>query len=103
VLKAALSLLNIFKDHFVKTVYFICVSGRKKKSKHFLAEKIVPCIFLSQVFCKKLFDLFLGNTRCQVWCCVPLIPVFWRLKQEDHEFEASLGCPVSKQEKERKD
>jgi hypothetical protein len=26
-----------------------------------------------------------------VWWCTPVIPAFGRLRQEDHEFKASLG------------
>jgi hypothetical protein len=27
----------------------------------------------------------------RVWWYIPVIPVFWRLKQEDHEFKAILS------------
>jgi hypothetical protein len=26
-----------------------------------------------------------------VWCYTPVIPVFWRQRQDDHKFEARLG------------
>jgi hypothetical protein len=29
------------------------------------------------------------------WWCIPVIPAFRRLKQEDHEFETSVGYIVS--------
>jgi hypothetical protein len=38
---------------------------------------------------KVLLDLFLW-----AWWCTPVIPVFRRLRQEDGEFQASLGSIV---------
>jgi hypothetical protein len=41
---------------------------------------------------------------CQAWWCIPITPTHGRLRQEDHEFDASLGYilkPCQKKEKER--
>jgi hypothetical protein len=33
----------------------------------------------------------INQLRKWVWCHTSVIPALWRLRQEDHEFEASLG------------
>jgi hypothetical protein len=36
----------------------------------------------------------LKNLRSWVWWCTPVIPAFGRLRQENGEFQCSLGCIV---------
>jgi hypothetical protein len=36
-----------------------------------------------------------------MWCCTPVITTLGRLRQEDFEFEASLGCKQDATPKER--
>jgi hypothetical protein len=39
-------------------------------------------------------DLIFKSTWNQAWCHIPVIPALRRLRQEVHEFEASLGSTV---------
>jgi hypothetical protein len=46
-----------------------------------------------------------GEKKYLVWWCMPIIPAFRQMKQEDHKFEASLGYttrPCLKRENNKK-
>jgi hypothetical protein len=36
-----------------------------------------------------------------VWCCIPVIPAFGRLREENHKFKATLGYIVRPCQRER--
>lgn len=44
---------------------------------------------------KKIDNKLSKNLVFWAWCCRPTIPACWRLRQEDPEFKACLGYPVS--------
>jgi hypothetical protein len=59
-----------------------------KMKRHFISGNIdLTTLYISKYF-QRIYHVRKSGI-CQQWWCMPVIPELWRMKQEDHKFEAS--------------